>query len=72
MNTKTNRKQKKIQKLRTVQIAYWVFCALKYNRKFKILVWGEIYTIWFPNRIQVPITFGFGKSCEYKYEYVRF
>ena len=61
-------------KLRTVKIAYWVFCASKHNRKFQILTFGEILTIWFSNlnRIRIRILFGFGKSCEYEYEYIRF
>ena len=61
-------------KLRTVKIAYWVFCASKHNRKFQILTFGEILTIRFSNlnRIRIRILFGFGKSCEYEYEYIRF
>ena len=57
-------------KLRTVKIAYWVFCASKHNRKFQILTFGEIHTIRFSNfnRIRIRILFGFGKSCEYEYE----
>ena len=57
-------------KLRTVKIAYWVFCASKHNRKFQILTSGEIHTIRFSNfnRIRIRILFGFGKSCEYEYE----
>ena len=61
-------------KLRTVKIAYWVFCASKHNRKFQILTFGEIHTIRFSNfnRIRIRILFGFGKSGEYEYEYIRF
>ena len=73
MNTETIKKQQ-IPKLRTVKIAYWVFCASKHNRKFQILTFGEIHTIRFSNfnRIRIRILFGFGKSGEYEYEYIRF
>ena len=36
INTKTIEKQQ-ILKLRTVKIAYWIFCASKHNRKFQML-----------------------------------
>ena len=57
-----------------MKIAYWVFCASKHNRKFQILTFGEIHTIRFSNfnRIRIRILFGFGKSGEYEYEYIRF
>ena len=81
-NTNTNNnkyqyktiKKQQIVKLRTVKIAYWVFCASKHNKKFQILTFGEILTIRFPNfnRIRIPILFGFGKSCKYEYEYILF
>ena len=70
MNTETIKKQQ-IPKLRTVKIAYRVFCAFRYNREFEVLIWSEIYTTRFLNfkRIRIQLVFGFGKSSEYKYEY---
>ena len=64
-------KKQQILKLRTMKIAYWVFCASKYNRKLQIFTFGEIHTIRFSNfnRIRIQILFGFGKSCGYEYEY---
>ena len=57
-----------------MKIAFWVFCARKHTTKFKILTFGEINTIRFSNfnRIRIRILFGFGKSGEYEYEYIRF
>ena len=73
MNTKTIKKHQ-ILKLRTVKIAYRVFCASKHNRKFHFFTFGEIHTIRFSNfnRIRIRILFGFGKSGEQEYEYIRF
>ena len=57
-----------------MKIAYWVFCASKHNKKCQTLTFGEIHTIRFSNfnRIRIRILFGFGKSGEYEYEYIRF
>ena len=73
ISTETIKKQQ-IPKLRTRKIAYWVFCAFRYNREFEVLIWSEIHTIHFPNfkRIRIQIIFEFGKSCKYKYKYTLF
>ena len=38
-----------ITRLRTVKIAFWVFCAFDYNRKFDNLTLGEIFINRFSN-----------------------